>query len=279
MRKKFSIIYLLFPTSLILLFFVSCGPAVFLAEPSTPSATFGPLASPNTETPTSTATQTTNANCPFEKWPCPSDSLTLTAEMRPTLDAMMTAARASVNLTADTLSKADLTLTAEMGLTLTAIPSSTSPAGVTIFPQVGDLGWGSVYGIIRDSVTNLPIEGASIRCEHSSYTSQYPCSGITTTNADGIYSFTTIFFHDTDRIVIFVDAPGYAPLRFEQNFFVRPELHADLGLVPLIGETSTPTAYLMCTAPACSGGVLACGSLNGCLGGCGTVCLTITSIP
>jgi hypothetical protein len=45
-----------------------------------------------------------------------------------------------------------------MGATLDAIPTNTAPAGATIIPAAGDLGWGSVYGIIVDAVTGLPLE-------------------------------------------------------------------------------------------------------------------------
>jgi hypothetical protein len=312
MRKIFPSIFLLFPIGLILLLFVSCSPVVYVGtETRIPNATFEALASPIIETPTLTAVQITNTACPFENWPCPSDnltltaemkptldalltdnstcswpcpsdSLTLTAEMKPTLDAMMTNASNSLTMTAEMtprLSDDSLTMTAAMGLTFTAISSNTPPPGATVIPSVGDLGWGSIYGKITDGVTNLPIEGAIVRCEHSSYSSPYPCSGITTTNADGIYAFTGIFFHDTDRITLIVEAPGYTPLHFEQGFFTRPEFHADLGLDPVNGGTSTPTPFMMCTAPACSGGVLACGKPNGCTGGCGTICLTTTSTP
>jgi len=162
-----------------------------------------------------------------------------------------------------------------MAATLDAIPSNTPPAWATVIPSAGDLGWGSIYGIIRDGATNLPIEGATVKCEHFSYTSPYLCNGITTTNGDGIYAFSGVFFHDTDRITLIVEAPGYTPLRFEQDFFTRAEFHADLGLFPETG----PTPVIMCTAPACSGGELTCGNPDGCPGGCGTICLTATSTP
>jgi hypothetical protein len=306
MKRTFPSIFLFFPASLILLFFVSCGPAVLVdIRTPTPGPPFDILGTPILETPT--------PNCAFEDWPCPSDSLTLTAEMRPTLDAMlsgtpdctwpcpsdsltmtaemrptldamMTDASDSLTMTAEMALPLDadsLTLTAVMASTLAAIPSSTSPPWATIIPSVGDLGWGSVYGVIRDGVTNLPLEGASISCVHSSYTSPYLCNGITTTNSDGIYSFTGVFFHDTDRITLVVEMSGYTPLRFEQDFFTRPEFHADLGLFPEAGGTLTPTPYIVCTAPACSDGVLTCGSPDGCLGGCGTVCIPAspTSYP
>jgi len=244
---------------MILICFSSCSPLV-PAETGTPTPgeTFGILA-------TASAIQTAGTDCPPENWPCPSEDLTLTAEMMPTFFPS-----ASIDSEG---------LTAQMGLTFAAIPSLTPPPWATIIPATGDLGWGSVYGKIIDGVTNLPVEGATVKCEHFSYTSPYPCYGVTTTNGDGIFSFSAVFFHDTDRITLLVEAPGYVPLRFEQAFFTRPEFHADLGLFPMIDETSTPTPLPMCTAPACSGGSLACGNLTGCPGGCGTVCLTATHTP
>jgi hypothetical protein len=278
MGRKFPSIFLLFPASLILLFFVSCGPNVFVVDrPLTSTVTFEALATPTLQTHIPVSAVTASPACPWADWPCPSDSLTLTAEMGPTLAAMLTSTPVCSNWPCPSDS---LTMTAAMGLTFAAIPSSTSPAWATIIPQVGDLGWGSIYGIISDGVTNLPIEGATVRCEHSSYTSPYPCSGITWTNADGIYAFTSVFFHDTDRITLIVEKPGYNSLRFEETSFTRPEFHADLGLDPITGgPSSTPTPYIVCTPPACSGGVLTCGNPNGCTGGCGTVCLTATPAP
>jgi hypothetical protein len=196
------------------------------------------------------------------------DSLTLTDEMPPTLVVMLT----------------NTTLTAEMGLTLAAIPSNAPPPWATIIPAPGDLGWGSVYGIIVDGATNLPLEGATVTCEHFSDTSPYHCNGITTTNSDGIYTFTGVFFRDTDRITLFVEAPGYAPLRFEvvQALIPPANFRTDLGLFPVINGSLTPTPVpftLMCTPPACSDGVLVCGDPSGCLGGCGAICLPSTPTP
>lgn len=174
-----------------------------------------------------------------------------------------------------------MTATAAMALTLGAIPSNTPPPWATIIPSAGDLGWGSVYGQITDANTGLPVEGATVTCEHFSYTSPYLCHGVTTTNSDGRYIFTEVFFHDTDRITLLVEAPGYAPLRFEQNFFTQPEFRAELGLFPATDGTVPPvlTPFVMCTPPACEGGVLVCGDPNGCPGGCGTICQIATATP
>lgn len=174
----------------------------------------------------------------------------------------------------------DTTLTAEMGMTLSAIPTDTPPAGVTMVPVAGDLGWGSVFGTISDGASGLPIEGVAVKCEHFSYTSPVLCNGVTTTNADGVYAFTPVFFHDTDRITLFVEAPGYTPLRFEQASFTRPEFNANLGLFPEAGGATTPTPFaIMCTYPACVGGVLVCAAPDGCMAGCGAVCMPLTPTP
>src|SRR5512144_624868 len=76
------------------------------------------------------------------------------------------------------------------------------PADVTVTPLPGDLGLGKVHGRIIDGITGLPIAGATLKCEHVSYTSPSRCSGIVTTNAEGLYVFENVFFHDTDRITL-----------------------------------------------------------------------------
>ncbi len=270
MRKKFFDPVLLLQTSLMVLLMASCRIDLGLATVTPePSATFEMLATPILQTPTPFPSPT----CPGPGWPCSSESLTLTAAMAPTLAALAS----ETPICAWPCPSDSLTLTAAMGSTLAALPSNTPPPWATIIPSLGDLGWGSVYGKITNGVTNLPIEGATVKCEHFSSTSPYLCNGLTTTNQDGLYAFTGVFFHDTDRIKLIVEAPGYRPLSFEQTFQTRPELHADLGLFPPgAAPTFTPTPFIMCTPPACSQGVLACGNPEGCPGGCGTVCLTPT---
>jgi len=247
---KFPRVFPSIVASLSLLLFVSCGPVV--------PAVIEPAALTETPSPAPTTTP-----CPPEAWPCPGDSLTLTAVMAETF---------------------------------AAIPSNTPPPWATIFPSAGDLGWGAVQGRIVDGSTSLPIEGATVTCEHFSYTSPYLCNGTTTTTANGIYGFGPVFFHGMDRITLLVEAPGYTSLRFEQIISALADTHLDLGLFPSAGETppptpsarisetpyppptptKTPTPFLMCTPPPCPGGNFACGNPNGCPGGCGTICLTAT---
>ena len=291
MNKNSFSLFLLFAATLALFFLVSCGSNLGLVTVTpAPSATFEILATPILETPSPSAnttppTLTPSPTCMGKEWPCSSESMTMTAEMAPTLAAILACERHQPWCPSDSQTKTaisdSLTMTVAMGATFAAIPSSTPPPWATIIPSAGDLGWGSVYGRITDGSTGLPIDGATVKCEHFSYTSPYLCNGVTTTNSDGIYAFTTVFFHDTDRITLIVEAPGYVPLRFEPSYsLTRPEFHADLGLFPSAADgTFTPTPFIMCTPPACSGGVLACGDPNGCPGGCGTICIVATPTP
>jgi len=98
---------------------------------------------------------------------------------------------------------------------------------------VGDLGWGEVHGVVADAVTGKAIAGATVTCEHSSYTSQGTCAGSRVTEIPGVYIFQQVFFHDTDRIKLTVTAPGYQPQEFSQNFFTMNDLTVNFALVPL----------------------------------------------
>ena len=192
--------------------------------------------------------QTASATC---VWPCPGDSLTLTASAGQTLFP----------------------------------PSSTAPANVTIIPAAGDLGWGVIYGRLTDRVTGQPIENAKIRCAHVSDRSpaNVLSSGVTWTNADGLYAFSPAFFRDTDVITFTIEAPGYKRIETRLSFFAINALKTDFTLEPDTADSisPTPTFIIMCTAPACSSdqGALACGDPNGCPGGCGTVCRAFTPTP
>jgi hypothetical protein len=97
--------------------------------------------------------------------------------------------------------------------------------------SVGDLGWGEVHGVVADAVTGNAIAGATVTCEHSSYTSQAKCSGSQVTEIPGVYIFQQVFFHDTDRIKLTVTAPGYQPQEFIQNFFTTNDLTVNFALV------------------------------------------------
>lgn len=152
--------------------------------------------------------------------------------------------------------------------TLTPTPTSTPP-------WVGDLGWGNVTGIVSDANTGQPIAGARVTCQHFSYktTTSSLCNDMAFTDDNGKYVFEEIFFHDTDRITIYVEAPGFDPVTFQQDFFTQPELHANISMSP-----AGVTPVICCTAPACNPG-----EVHYCPGdcpcGCGTTCVTITPVP
>lgn len=97
----------------------------------------------------------------------------------------------------------------------------------------GDLGWGKIHGKITDAVTGAPIAGATVTCEHNSYTSPVTCSGSATTNADGIYIFGTVFFHDTDTIKLSVQATGYQTQEITWTSFTMPDMETDFSLRPV----------------------------------------------
>jgi hypothetical protein len=82
----------------------------------------------------------------------------------------------------------------------------------------GDLGYGMVHGTVTDA-SGAPIPNATVICGHQSYSSQFYCAGVLTTNADGTFAFTNVFFHDTDAIYVTVQAAGYEETTVSQSFF------------------------------------------------------------
>ncbi len=98
--------------------------------------------------------------------------------------------------------------------------------------SVGDLGWGEVHGVVTDAITGNAIAGATVTCEHSSYTSQAICSGSQVTGIPGVYIFQQVFFHDTDTIKLTVTAPGYQPQESSQNFFTTNDMTVNFTLTP-----------------------------------------------
>lgn len=108
---------------------------------------------------------------------------------------------------------------------VTQLPASTPPLA-------GNLGWGSIHGKITDAITGVPIAGATVTCEHHSYTSTATCSGTATTNAEGVYLFENVFFHDTDRVRLAIQAEGYQPEEISQTSFIQNDMEANISLVP-----------------------------------------------
>ena len=98
----------------------------------------------------------------------------------------------------------------------------------------GELGWGNVHGKITDVVTGAPIAGATVTCEHHSYTSTASdlCAGFVTTDKDGSYVFQHVFFHDTDTINLNVEAPGYEWAGVGSTAFTVNDMEANVSLNP-----------------------------------------------
>jgi hypothetical protein len=114
--------------------------------------------------------------------------------------------------------------------------ATTALVSTDVPPIPGDLGWGKIHGKIIAAVTGEPISGATVTCQHSSYTSHVTCSGSVTTNADGIYFFGDAFFHDTDTFRLTIQATGYQTqeITLAASSFVMPYVEVNISL------TSTP---------------------------------------
>jgi len=112
---------------------------------------------------------------------------------------------------------------------LTAAKSSSSTSPLI----AGDLGWGTIHGMILDSVTHAPVGGAIVSCEHHSYTSAVICSGAAMTDSQGVYVFGDVYFHDTDTVKLTVQANGYQEFEYTQNFFSRNDLEANISVTRL----------------------------------------------
>ncbi|HET9908051.1 MAG TPA: carboxypeptidase regulatory-like domain-containing protein [Anaerolineales bacterium] len=94
----------------------------------------------------------------------------------------------------------------------------------------GDLGFGKIHGKVTDDVTGAPIAGAVITCEHHSFTSPATRSGTAMTDANGMYKFENVYFHDTDTIKLTVQATGYQTQEISSAFFRMAELEANVTL-------------------------------------------------
>jgi hypothetical protein len=170
-------------------------------------------------------------------------------------------------LTPSSTSTADIRNTATLGATITETPSPTVTS--TYIP--GDLGWGTIHGKVTDANTGAPIVGATVTCQHSSYTSNALCNASVVTAEDGTYAFPESYFHDTDWLRLEIQAKGYVTQTLNINFLASPWLVADFALIP-------ESPQVMCTQPSCRPyESLACPQGN-CTNGCGYVCLTPAAI-
>ena len=123
----------------------------------------------------------------------------------------------------------------QMGVYVFDVPNKIAKLeSTTSVPMnVGDLGWGVVHGFVTDAVTGKAISGATVACQHSSYTSPSPCTGSVVTSAVGLFLFERVFFHDTDTIKLTVTASGYQPQEYIQSSFTTNDMMADFPLIPM----------------------------------------------
>lgn len=105
--------------------------------------------------------------------------------------------------------------------------NTASLIGFDVVP--GDLGFGTIHGKVTD-IYGVPISNAVVSCEHSSYRGGSLCSGSVTTNADGMYRFSDVFFHDTDTIKVRVDAPGFEYHELAATAFTSNDWEANVML-------------------------------------------------
>jgi hypothetical protein len=91
------------------------------------------------------------------------------------------------------------------------LASSRSAFALTVTPTgTGSIGFRTISGSVKDSVTGLPIAGATVTCVHHVLVSHSPlCTGTRTTGSDGLYSFGSVLIRDTDLVSVTVDATGY----------------------------------------------------------------------
>ena len=82
--------------------------------------------------------------------------------------------------------------------------------------HVGDLGWTTVSGRVTNT-SRTPIPNALVTCSHFSYFPRTLCSGTRTTDANGNYSFGSVFLHDTDSITVRAEAAGYQPQTIQRS--------------------------------------------------------------
>ncbi len=119
--------------------------------------------------------------------------------------------------------------------------ASTSPAREATVPIPGDLGFGKISGRVTDSANGTPIAGATVTCEHSSYTSNEVdrCNRSVATDQDGNYLFENVFFHDTDTIILTINAEGYNSTTLRQASFTQAVFEANIQLTSIGSQSGT----------------------------------------
>jgi hypothetical protein len=125
---------------------------------------------------------------------------------------------------------------------------------LTVTPTgTGNIGMRIISGSVKDSVTGLPIVGATVTCVHHVLVSHSPlCSGTLTTGANGTFSFGSVHIRDTDTVSVTVDAAGYTSQTISRSgiSFLTGGGSFQFSMVAATMLTSTPTST---TVPVVSG--------------------------
>ncbi|MFT3893374.1 MAG: carboxypeptidase-like regulatory domain-containing protein [Anaerolineales bacterium] len=88
---------------------------------------------------------------------------------------------------------------------------------------------------MTDIATGQPIANATVTCQHYSYTAPEAdrCNRTTATDANGVFLFEKVFFHDTDTITLIVEAPGYEKMEVKSGGFTWNEWKVDITVKPV----------------------------------------------
>lgn len=137
-------------------------------------------------------------------------------------------------------------------LILGLLAASNNRAFALTVTPTGNIGMRTIVGSVKDSVTGLPIAGATVTCVHHVLVSHSPlCTGTRTTGADGIFSFGSVHIRDTDTVSVTVTAPGYTTQTMSRGGMNFGSGSFQFLLVAAT-VTSTPT-HTATTAPIVSG--------------------------
>ena len=100
-----------------------------------------------------------------------------------------------------------------------ATPTLTNAPTFTPDPCTG--WWCIVTGVVYAETTHFgnESEGVTVTLHQSSYCSPTSGQHQTTTDPDGRFEFSYVFFHDTDRIRIQVESEGYESAQWDSTDF------------------------------------------------------------
>ncbi|MBN1679344.1 MAG: carboxypeptidase regulatory-like domain-containing protein [Anaerolineae bacterium] len=218
---------------------------VVVAVPTAiPTSTPEPSATP-TVTPTATLTQAPTLT--------PTPEITATPTPEPTSTPTSGPIEEPTEEPAE-LATENVVETAEPAATEEETPPTIETVEVAVAsPEVtvvGDLGEKTVFGTVLSGDNNEPVAGVSVSYSHSSIVNtDISGSGTVQTDFDGRFLVGPLFLHDTDQIVVSVEAAGYDAQRIQRSgleTWTNPQFDIVLVLsgiaAPAAGEIETAAA-------------------------------------